>query len=50
MLEIIGIIVIVLSYLTAAVVNTKYKIRLDPAYWYLWGSISMGVGFLFILS
>lgn len=47
MSEIIGIVIIFLSYFIAILADTKYKVKLAPAYWYLWGSVSMSIG-LFI--
>ena len=55
-LKIIGLIIISLSWLTLGwlilcILEKKYIIekKINSAYWYIWGSVSMGIAILFIL-
>lgn len=49
MLKTAGTIIILLSWLVAYLLDKEYKVKLNPASWYMWGSTSMGIGLLFIL-
>ena len=52
-LKTVGFVVTFLSWLAVCwlmpcILDVKYKIKLKPAYWYLWGIISMGIGSILI--
>ena len=50
MCEIIGLIIMVLSFGAACTAHTIYDISLDPLSWYYWGAMSslISCAFLFI--